>query len=65
MESLLGKLQMWLERSPGWRWLKNGFLKRETEGLILADQEQAVRTDLVKHSIDKTAETPMHVQIVG
>ena len=46
-------------------WLKSGFLKKETEGLILAAQEQAVRTNSVKHSMDKTAETPMHVQIVG
>ena len=65
MESLLGKLQMWLERSPGRRWLKNGFLKKEAEGLILAAQEQAVRTNSVKHSMDKTAETPMQVQIEG
>ena len=54
---------MWLERSPGWRWLKNGFLKKETEGLILAAQEQAARTNSVKHSMDKTGDTPMHVQL--
>ena len=36
-----------------WRWLyRNGFLKKGTEGLILAAQEQALRTNSVYHSID-------------
>ena len=34
-------------------------MKKETVGLILAAQEQALRTNSVKHSIDKTAETPL------
>ena len=42
-----------------WRWLRNGFLKKKTEGLILAAQEQALRTNSIKHSIDKTSETPL------
>ena len=42
-----------------WRWLRNGFLKKETEGLILADKEQALRTNSIKYSIDKTSETPL------
>ena len=42
-----------------WRWLWNGFLKKETEGLILAAQEQALRTNSIKLSIDKTSETPL------
>ena len=33
-----------------WRWLRNGFLKKETEGLILAAQEQALRTNPIKHN---------------
>ena len=41
-----------------WRRLRNGFLK-ETEGLILAAQEQALRTNSIKHSVDKTSETPL------
>ena len=41
------------------RWLRNGLLKKETEGLILAAQEQALRTNSIKHSIDKTSETPL------
>ena len=39
--------------------LRNGFLKKETEGLILASQEQALRTNSIKYSIDKTSETPL------
>ena len=35
-----------------WRWLRNGFLKKETEGLILAAREQALRTNSIKYSIN-------------
>ena len=42
-----------------WRWLRNGFLKKESEGLILAAQEQALRTNLIKYRIDKSSETPL------
>ena len=42
-----------------WKWLRNGFPKKETEGLILAAQEQALTTKSIKHSIDKTSETPL------
>ena len=42
-----------------WRWLSNGFLNKGTGGLILAAQEQALRTNLVKQRIDKTSETPL------
>ena len=31
-----------------WRWLRNGYLKKETEGMICAAQEQALRTNLIK-----------------
>ena len=33
-------------REDSWRWLRNGFLKKETEGLILAAQEQAFKNKL-------------------
>ena len=42
-----------------WRWFRNGFFKKGTEGLILAANEQGLRTTLVKHSIEKTSETPL------
>ena len=33
--------------------------KKETEGLILAAQEQALRTNIIKHRVIKTSETPL------
>ena len=36
-----------------WQWLRNGTLKRETESLIFAAQEQAIRTNVIKGKIDK------------
>ena len=32
---------------------KKGYLKEETEGLIMAAQDQAIRTNWVRHNIDK------------
>ena len=37
-----------------WLWLQNGDLKRETESLIVAAQNQSIRTNLVKARIDKS-----------
>ena len=42
-----------------WLWLKKGYLKKETEGLIMAAQEQAIRTNWIRHNIDKEAISPM------
>ena len=42
-----------------WKWLRNGFSKKETGGSTLAVQEQALRTNSMKHGIDKTSETPL------
>ena len=39
-----------------WGWLRKGYLKRTTETLIMAAQEQAIRTSDVKAKIDKTQE---------
>ena len=36
-----------------WAWLQNGDLKRETETLIVAAQNQSIRTNLVKAKTDK------------
>ena len=38
-----------------WAWLQNGYLKRETESLIVAAQNQSIRTNLVKTKIEKKA----------
>ena len=37
-----------------WAWLQNGDLKRETESLIVAAQNQHIRTNLVKAKINKS-----------
>ena len=41
--------------------MRKGELKRETESLLCATQEQAIRTNSVKYSIDKTSESITHI----
>ena len=41
-----------------WEWLRKGELKRETKSLLFVAQEQAIRTNSVNYSIDKTSKTP-------
>ena len=36
-----------------WKWLRKGNLVRETESLLIAAQNNAIRTDYIKASIDK------------
>ena len=40
--------------STSWVWLHNGDLKRETESLIVAAQNQSKKTNLVEGKIDKS-----------
>ena len=42
-----------------WNWMRNGHLKRETELLIIAAQDQAIRTNAIKAKIDKTRDDSM------
>ena len=37
-----------------WVWFQNGDLKRETESLIVAAQNQSIRTNFVKAKIDRS-----------
>ena len=37
-----------------WAWLQNEDLKKKTESLIVAAQNQSIRTNLVKAKIDKS-----------
>ena len=37
-----------------WTWLRKGNFKRETESLLIAAQNNAIRTNLIKAKIDKT-----------
>ena len=39
-----------------WNWLRNTGIKRGTESMIMATQEQAIRTNVIKAKIDKTQE---------
>ena len=41
-----------------WLWLRNGKLKKETEGVIIAAQDQALRTNSIKNRIDKQQVSP-------
>jgi len=42
-----------------WSWLPKGDLKIQTEVLIFAGQEQALRTNYIRYHIDKTVESPL------
>ena len=46
-----------------WAWLQNGDLERETESLIVAAQNQSIRTNLVKAKNDKAREI-LYVEFV-
>ena len=37
-----------------WTWLRKGNFKRETESLLIAAQNNAIRTNHIKSRIDKT-----------
>ena len=37
-----------------WTWLRKGNFKRETESLLIAAQDSAIRTNHIKARIDKT-----------
>ena len=40
-------------------WQRKADLKVETEAMLCAAQEEAIRTNYVKHKIDKTAQSPL------
>ena len=46
------------DKEKSWGWLRNGDLKRETEGMVLAAQGQALRTNYVKFRIDHSCVSP-------
>ena len=48
-----------VDKNKTWQWLSISDLKIGTDALLCAAQEQAIRTDYVKHYIDKTSESPL------
>ena len=42
-----------------WQWLKGGHLKKETETIVCAAQEQTLRVNSIKHHIDGQDISPM------
>ncbi|XP_023238417.1 uncharacterized protein LOC111637209 [Centruroides sculpturatus] len=54
----LDKIEGKVDKERTWLWLTNGALKKETEGLIFAAQEQAIRTNAIKARIEKSADDP-------
>ena len=40
------------------KWIRNGFLKKETDDMLFAAQEQALRTNSIKAKIDKQQVSP-------
>ena len=42
-----------------WNWLRKGTMKKETEGMLMAAQDQALRTNSIKSRIDKQNVSPM------
>ena len=48
-----------VDKNKTWQWLSKCDLKIGTEALLCAAQEQAIRTNYVKHYIDNTSESPL------
>ena len=48
-----------VDRAKSWEWMSRSDLKVGTEALLCAAQEQAIRTNYVKHYIDKSSDSPL------
>ena len=48
-----------VHKDKTWNWLVRSDLKVETEALLCAAQEQAIRTNYVKYHIDKSIDNPL------
>ena len=57
MDSFLRQLPETTDKKETWNWLRKANLKVETETMLCATQEQAIRTNYVKHKIHKTAQS--------
>ena len=52
------EIQETTDEKERWYWLRKADLKVETKAMLCAAQEQTIRTNYVKHKIDKTAQSP-------
>ena len=48
-----------IDKDLSWKWLAQSDLKVQTEAMICAAQEQALRINYAKNKIDKTSENPL------
>ena len=48
-----------VDRDKTWEWTRKSDLEVETEALIFAAQEQALRTNYVKFNIGKSVDSPL------
>ena len=48
-----------VDKEKSWYWLSRCDVKVETEALLCAAQEQALRTNYIKHHIDKSIDSPL------
>ena len=48
-----------VDKDRTWQWLSKSDLKIGTEALLCAAKEQVIRTNYVKHHIDKTSKRPL------
>ena len=47
-----------LSRDDTWQWLQRWELKKETEGMIMAAQDQALRTTYIQRAMDRSNNSP-------
>ena len=59
LHSQFSKKTKELRAKESWNWLKKGRLKKETEGMLMAAQDQALRTNSIRSKIDKQEVSPM------
>ena len=52
MHGQLARQTAELSTQESWQWLQRGELKKETEGMIMAAEEQALRTRYIQRAID-------------
>ena len=48
-----------IDKEKSWYWLSKGDVKVETEAVLCATQEQALRINYIKHHIDKSIDSPL------